>query len=122
MVRSSADRPAISTGPALMIPAGYPRDLPSALLRAARDFAGAGVIEIGPDGRETRLDFPTLLELAARILAGLRANGVRAGDPAVVHCTEPVGFFAAFWACTLGGIRALLVAPSPDGDRSEAGR
>ncbi|TCO52226.1 amino acid adenylation domain-containing protein [Kribbella antiqua] len=116
------DRPAISTGPALMIPAGYPRDLPSALLRAARDFGGAGVVEIGPDGRETRLDFPTLLELAARILAGLRANGVRAGDPAVVHCTEPVGFFASFWACTLGGIRPLLMAPSPDGDRTEAGR
>lgn len=116
------DRPAISTGPALMIPAGYPRDLPSALLRAARDFGGAGVVEIGPDGRETKLDFPTLLELAARILAGLRANGVRAGDPAVVHCTEPVGFFAAFWACTLGGIRPLLMAPSPDGDRTEAGR
>ncbi|MFI5731153.1 amino acid adenylation domain-containing protein [Kribbella sp. NPDC051587] len=122
MVRSGADRPAISTGPALMIPAGYPRDLPSALLRAARDFSGAGVVEIGADGRETKLDFPTLLELAARILAGLRANGVRAGDPAVVHCTEPVGFFAAFWACTLGGIRPLLMAPSPEGDRTEAGR
>ncbi|MFG1622798.1 amino acid adenylation domain-containing protein [Kribbella sp. NPDC049227] len=122
MVRSGVDRPAISTGPALMIPAGYPRDLPSALLRAARDFGGAGVVEIGPDGRETKLDFPTLLELAARILAGLRANGVRAGDPAVVHCTEPVGFFAAFWACTLGGIRPLLMAPSPEGDRSEEGR
>ncbi|HWD83423.1 MAG TPA: AMP-binding protein, partial [Kribbella sp.] len=121
-MRSGADRPAISTGPALMIPAGYPRDLPSALLRAARDFAGAGVVEIGPDGRETKLDFPTLLELAARILAGLRANGVRAGDPAVVHCTEPVGFFAAFWACTLGGIRPLLVAPNPGGDRTEEGR
>ncbi|TCC51184.1 amino acid adenylation domain-containing protein [Kribbella capetownensis] len=121
-MRSGVDRPAISTGPALMIPAGYPRDLPSALLRAARDFGGAGVVEIGPDGRETKLDFPTLLELAARILAGLRANGVRAGDPAVVHCTEPVGFFAAFWACTLGGIRPLLMAPSPEGDRSEEGR
>ncbi|MGW6200600.1 amino acid adenylation domain-containing protein [Kribbella sp. NPDC055110] len=121
-MRSGADRPAISTGPALMIPAGYPRDLPSALLRAARDFGGAGVVEIGPDGRETKLDFPTLLELAARILAGLRANGVRAGDPAVVHCTEPVGFFAAFWACTLGGIRPLLVAPNPGGDRTEEGR
>ncbi|MFD3399522.1 amino acid adenylation domain-containing protein [Kribbella sp. NPDC058693] len=121
-MRSGADRPAISTGPALMIPAGYPRDLPSALLRAARDFSGAGVVEIGPDGRETKLDFPTLLELAARILAGLRANGVRAGDPAVVHCTEPVGFFAAFWACTLGGIRPLLVAPNPGGDRTEEGR
>ncbi|MFD7158084.1 amino acid adenylation domain-containing protein [Kribbella sp. NPDC059898] len=121
-MRSGADRPAISTGPALMIPAGYPRDLPSALLRAARDFGGAGVVEIGADGRETKLDFPTLLELAARILAGLRANGVRAGDPAVVHCTEPVGFFAAFWACTLGGIRPLLVAPHPAGDRTEEGR
>ncbi|HEY9338166.1 MAG TPA: AMP-binding protein, partial [Kribbella sp.] len=121
-MRSGADRPAISTGPALMIPAGYPRDLPSALLRAARDFSGSGVVEIGADGRETRLDFPTLLELAARILAGLRANGVRAGDPAVVHCTEPVGFFAAFWACTLGGIRPLLVAPNPGGDRTEEGR
>ncbi len=105
-----------------MIPAGYPRDLPSALLRAARDFGTSGVVEIGPDGRETRLDFPTLLELAARILAGLRANGVRAGDPAVVHCTEPVGFFAAFWACTLGGIRPLLMAPAAEGDRTEEGR
>ncbi|QNE21862.1 AMP-binding protein [Kribbella qitaiheensis] len=122
MVRNGADRPAISTGPALMIPAGYPRDLPSALLRAARDFDTSGVVEIGPDGRETRLDFPTLLELAARILAGLRAHGVRAGDPAVVHCTEPVGFFAAFWACTLGGIRPLLMAPAAEGDRTEEGR
>jgi amino acid adenylation domain-containing protein len=121
-MRNGADRPAISTGPALMIPAGYPRDLPSALLRAARDFGTAGVVEIGPDGRETRLDFPTLLELAARILAGLRANGVRAGDPAVVHCTEPVGFFAAFWACTLGGIRPLLMSPAPEGDTTEEGR
>lgn len=121
-MRNGVDRPAISTGPALMIPAGYPRDLPSALLRAARDFGTSGVVEIGPDGRETRLDFPTLLELAARILAGLRANGVRAGDPAVVHCTEPVGFFAAFWACTLGGIRPLLTAPAPEGDTTEEGR
>ncbi|HEY0472146.1 MAG TPA: beta-ketoacyl synthase N-terminal-like domain-containing protein, partial [Kribbella sp.] len=122
VVRNGVDRPAISTGPALMIPAGYPRDLPSALLRAARDFGTSGVVEIGPDGRETRLDFPILLELAARILAGLRANGVRAGDPAVVYCTEPVGFFAAFWACTLGGIRPLLMPPAAGGDTTEEGR
>jgi acyl-CoA synthetase (AMP-forming)/AMP-acid ligase II len=116
------ERPGISTGPALMIPAGYPRDLPSALLRAAHDFPSAGVVEVGPDGRATRLDFPTLLELAARILAGLRASGVRPGDPAVVHCTEPIGFLAAFWACTLGGIRPLLMAPSAEGDTTEEGR
>ncbi|HEU4946220.1 MAG TPA: amino acid adenylation domain-containing protein, partial [Kribbella sp.] len=121
-MRSTVERPAISMGPALMIPAGYPRDLPSALLRAARDYSAAGVIEVGPDGRATRLDFPILLELAARILAGLRANGVRPGDPAIVHCTEPVAFLASFWACTLGGIRPLLMAPAAEGDTTEEGR
>ncbi|MBU7600859.1 non-ribosomal peptide synthetase [Streptomyces sp. P38-E01] len=96
-----------------------PVDAVDALLRAAgaRGPAGGdgvgGVATVESDGTGGSRGYDRLLEDARQLLGGLRAHGVRPGDP-VVLCGLPLeDFFTAFWACVLGGARPAAIAESP---------
>ncbi|MCK1798012.1 amino acid adenylation domain-containing protein [Streptomyces sp. XM4193] len=96
-----------------------PVDAVDALLRAAgaRGPAGGGgvggVATVESDGTGSSRGYGRLLEDARQLLGGLRAHGVRPGDP-VVLCGLPLeDFFTAFWACVLGGARPAAIAESP---------
>ncbi|MFD9882653.1 amino acid adenylation domain-containing protein [Streptomyces alboflavus] len=103
---------ALCRGPESQLTGDDPRDAVQALLRAAATD-GAGVVAVGPGGRATTHAYPQLLDLARRFLTGLRAHGVRPGDP-VVLCGLPLDeFFPAFWGCVLAGAVPVAVTDPP---------
>lgn len=103
----------LCAGPELSMTDDDPRDVVTALLRAARSSPDAGVVTTDT-GRLTT--YPQLLERARRILTGLREAGLRQGDHVVLHGLPLADFFPAVWACLLGGIRPAVIA-----DRAETG-
>ncbi|QWB25974.1 MULTISPECIES: non-ribosomal peptide synthetase/type I polyketide synthase [Streptomyces] len=90
-----------------------PVDAVRALLSAARSASGGAVVTVAADGTTASRSYPELLDAARRMLAGLRAHGLRRGD-AVVLCGLPLAeFFPAFWACVLGGALPVAIAEHP---------
>ncbi|MER7550016.1 SDR family NAD(P)-dependent oxidoreductase [Streptomyces anulatus] len=103
-------RPAVSTGPGRAVP--NVATLPEALRRAA-DTTTGGVLILDDHGEERELDYATLSADAARVLGGLQAAGLAAGDRALLQCPDHRDFLVAFWACVLGGIVPVPLAPVP---------
>jgi len=99
-----------TSGPELALTDDDPRDVNGALLRAARSRRDAGVVVVGADGGSHLITYPELVAKARRILAGLRAHGVRQGDHVVLSGLPLADFFPAFWACALGGITPAAIA------------
>jgi acyl-CoA synthetase (AMP-forming)/AMP-acid ligase II len=99
-------------GPAPELPVA---DLAQALLRAA-SLPDAGRIHfVQPDGSDSVLSYPELLDGARRVLAGLRAGGAVAGDQVVLQVRDQADTLRAFWAAVLGGMVPIPVSPgSPD--------
>lgn len=88
-----------------------PATLVDALLSAAKSVPDKGV-HVVQYGRTQVLRYPDLLRDARRALAGLRANGLRHGDPVILHTPSLAEHLVALWACLLGGLRPLAVAQS----------
>ncbi|MET9813985.1 amino acid adenylation domain-containing protein [Streptomyces sp. NPDC006355] len=112
---------AICTGPEPERTQDDPADAVRALLGAARSAPGGAVVTVAADGTTGSRSYPELLDAARRVLTGLRAHGVRRGDP-VVLCGLPLDeFFPAFWACVLGGALPVAIAehPAPGSPASE---
>ncbi|NGO73270.1 AMP-binding protein, partial [Streptomyces boncukensis] len=86
--------------------------LPAALERAAAGAAG-GILLLAADGGEYELDYATLADEARRVLGGLQAAGLTAGDRALLQCPGHRDFLVAFWACVLGGIVPVPLSPVP---------
>ncbi|MEU2269222.1 beta-ketoacyl synthase N-terminal-like domain-containing protein, partial [Streptomyces olindensis] len=104
---------AICTGPEPERTQDDPVDAVRALLGAARSAPGGAVVTVAADGTTGSRSYPELLDAARRMLTGLRARGVRRGDP-VVLCGLPLDeFFPAFWACVLGGALPVAIAEHP---------
>ncbi|MSP59689.1 MAG: amino acid adenylation domain-containing protein [Myxococcales bacterium] len=116
---STATRPpALSDGGPLNIPAGEPRTLGAALLRAA---AGRrGITFVAGDGAESRVSYSDLLVRARSLLAGLTAQGLAPGDRVILQIDSLADHFAAFWACLLGGIVPTSVAIAPSYEEAGA--
>ncbi|MBB6171858.1 acyl-CoA synthetase (AMP-forming)/AMP-acid ligase II/thioesterase domain-containing protein/acyl carrier protein [Nocardiopsis mwathae] len=55
--------------------------------------------------------YPTLLAEASRLLAGLRAAGLRPRDNVVLLLRQPDDYVPAFWACVLGGFVPCPLRP-----------
>jgi acyl-CoA synthetase (AMP-forming)/AMP-acid ligase II/NAD(P)-dependent dehydrogenase (short-subunit alcohol dehydrogenase family)/acyl carrier protein len=113
-------RPAVSTGPGSVVP--NVATLPEAL-RCAAATATGGVVFLDHQGEARELDYATLAADAARVLGGLQAAGLDAGDRALLQCPDHRDFLVAFWACVLGGIVPVPLAPlSPAQDGPAADR
>ncbi|CAM5329619.1 SDR family NAD(P)-dependent oxidoreductase [Streptomyces abikoensis] len=125
-VRPSAPRPApapsapaqdpagapladLDGGP-LEIPEDAPATLQEALRRAALLAPGKGTVYITKGNEDVFQSYAALLGEAERMLAGLRAAGLRPGDAALFQFDDNKAFLTAFWACVLGG-----VVPTPVG-------
>ncbi len=114
-VRVQADaifrQPAQAFGGELPL-AAEPATLSEALRRAAESDSGERLTHVRPDGTEVHQSYRGLLTDAERILSGLRAGGLRAGDKAILQaeCSEDI--LPAFWGCVLGRI-VPVVTPVP---------
>ncbi|KJK33640.1 amino acid adenylation protein, partial [Lentzea aerocolonigenes] len=100
-------------GAALELTDDDPRSVAAALLTAAERAPGRGVTAVDRAGVSTFVSYPELLDRARRILTGLRARGVGTGDPVVLAGLALPDFFAAFWACVLGGAVPAAIAEPP---------
>ncbi|MFB7662846.1 AMP-binding protein [Kitasatospora sp. NPDC056138] len=92
-----------------------PGTLGEALVRASRVGNPEGLTFIRPDGTELRQTYLQLLMEASRVLAGLRAAGVRPGERIVLQVARAPELLAAYWACVLGGCVAVPVDASGGG-------
>jgi microcystin synthetase protein McyG len=82
-------------------------------LRAAAERGSGGLICVRPDGVEVRQSYAELQAEAASIAAGLRARGVKGGDPVLLQLEAAEDFFPGFWGCVLAGAVAVPVAAAP---------
>ncbi|WP_305783925.1 non-ribosomal peptide synthetase/type I polyketide synthase [Symbioplanes lichenis] len=94
-------------------------DLVRALLHAAATWPDRGLTLVEADGTR-RLSYPELAGAARRILTGLRAEGLRPGDPVILHAPTLTGHFTGLWACVLGGLHPVAVAQAPTYERRNA--
>ncbi|MBP2229003.1 acyl transferase domain-containing protein/acyl-CoA synthetase (AMP-forming)/AMP-acid ligase II/acyl carrier protein/aryl carrier-like protein [Azospirillum agricola] len=81
------------------------------LLRAA-DGDG-GLVWLDDDGAAHSRPYRTLLDEARRILGGLNAAGVGQGDRVILPVKGVGTLLPLLWACFLGGIVAVPMAPPP---------
>ncbi|MEL6534712.1 MAG: amino acid adenylation domain-containing protein, partial [Bacteroidota bacterium] len=68
---------------------------------------------------EERLTYQELLQAARQVLHGLQAQGISAGDEAVLLLEDPKDFLLAFWACICGGIIPVPLEVSSKADQSQ---
>ncbi|HEU5471986.1 MAG TPA: SDR family NAD(P)-dependent oxidoreductase [Actinophytocola sp.] len=92
------------------IPHGAPVTLQQALRAAAELAPDRGTIFITEGHADAMQTYPELLDGAQRVLAGLRAAGLRPGDAALFVFDDNRDFLTAFWACVLGGFVPTPVA------------
>lgn len=118
--RAPGRPPAVATAPTAEPPPGSPATLRGALHRAASVAGDKGTIYLAPDGTEQFQSYAELLAQAQRMLGGLRAAGLRAGDSALFQFGDNRNYVTAFWACVLGGIVPTPVALAPDYGRHSA--
>jgi len=95
---------ALVHGGELKIETRDPQTLVQILERAAEKHGDNGIIYIQPDGTDYFQTYPSLLETAERVLAGLKVLGLQPGDKAILQLGAIEDFAAAFWGCILGGI------------------
>src|SRR5581483_2230782 len=100
-------------GGALSLPAGHPASLAEALEKTAREYPAHGVICLDGAGGVQEQNYPELLAEAARLLGGLRAVGLKPGEPVLFQLEKNPEFVAAFWACALGGFVPVPISIAP---------
>ncbi|WP_306215564.1 SDR family NAD(P)-dependent oxidoreductase, partial [Actinoplanes sp. RD1] len=104
--------PAVAGGGELPAEEHDQPDLVRALLHAAATWPDRGLTLVEADATR-RLSYPELVDAARRILTGLRAEGLRPGDPVILHAPTLTGHFTGLWACVLGGLQPVAVAQAP---------
>ncbi len=114
--------PATRENPGLPRPlacrAGATRDplyaVPPTLVEALRQTAerepGERIIIVADDGQHHRLSYGELLRRGERILGGLRAAGVKAGEKVIFQLVGNDEILEAFWGCVLGGFVPVIAA------------
>ena len=86
--------------------------LPDMLLRAAKDHSEQGMFIINQEGEKVFVSYPDLFNKAQRVLGGLRAKGIQAGEKVILLMDSNEWYLYAFWGCVMGGIiPAPMTAP-----------
>ncbi len=101
--------PALAEGPALHVLPDDPETVTQAILESAERFPEIGVRIVSRDV-DTFMGYPELLRRGRRVLGGLRAHGLRAGDHAILVIPSLTEYVPAVWACLLGGVTCVTVS------------
>ncbi|WP_220040190.1 non-ribosomal peptide synthetase [Nonomuraea aridisoli] len=80
---------------------------------AALAPAERGVRHVDDDGSVRAQPYAELLDLACRLLGGLRRRGLAPGSQVALVLERPRDIIPAFWACVLGGYVPCPMAPLP---------
>lgn len=87
-----------------------PPTLVEALKQTAEREPGERIIIVDDDGSHQRLSYGELLRRGERILGGLRAAGVSAGEKVIFQLVGNDEILEAFWGCVLGGFVPVIAA------------
>lgn len=87
-----------------------PPTLTDALTRSAAGVSGDRIYFLDAAGVQTALSYRDLLQRAQRILGGLRAAGLAAGDRVILQLSANDHILEAFWGCVLGGFVPVIAA------------
>jgi acyl transferase domain-containing protein/acyl-CoA synthetase (AMP-forming)/AMP-acid ligase II/acyl carrier protein len=109
----SNDVPAIRGGGVAPGLAELPQTLPEALQRAAQNKRAGAIVHLEADGAEHQQTPAQLLAEAAAVCGGLRRQGLRAGDNAVLLLERSAEVLPAFWGCLLAGVRPVIAQVPP---------
>lgn len=104
---------AISHGGILRSDRNAPITLPEVLQRAAQQVTSGRIIYLLPDGTELRQSYAELLEVAERILAGLRKLGLKPTNKVILQMELSCDIIPAFWGCILGGFVPVIMEVPP---------
>jgi acyl-CoA synthetase (AMP-forming)/AMP-acid ligase II len=118
--RATSTVPAVSDGGLLELAADEPILLGDTLVRAAHAESPKGIVYADPDNGDEFQTYNSLLDEAQRTLTGLRAAGLKPGDPVVLQLARHRDFIAAFWACVLGGFVPVPLAVAASYDKPSA--
>ncbi|GAB3010019.1 SDR family NAD(P)-dependent oxidoreductase [Amycolatopsis acidiphila] len=99
-------------GPALNLSGDEAGTLDEALRRAAL-LPDKGTVYLAGDEEPRFQSYRDLAESAGRVLGGLRARGVRPGDPVILQLRDNQDIVTVFWACVLGGFVATPIGVAP---------
>jgi acyl-CoA synthetase (AMP-forming)/AMP-acid ligase II len=109
----------LSEGPDIIWPFPRARQLSDLLKATVAAHPTHGVTVIEPSG-EAFLSYADLQRRAERMLGGLRAMGVRAGDVLIFEIDRNIDFVSALWACFLGGFVAAPISVPVTADPTNA--
>ena len=101
---------AISKGSALDLLPYFPQTLLELLQNASIFSPQRGVLYVDSNGNEDLQTYSMLVDEASRILAGLRAKGLKPGDHVVIQIDHDRRFLAGFWGSVLGGFIPVPLA------------
>ncbi|WP_230859620.1 non-ribosomal peptide synthetase/type I polyketide synthase [Actinoplanes aureus] len=85
--------------------------LTDVLVRAAAEAPDRGVVHVGGDGTERFTSYAGLYADALRVAGGLRAAGLRKGDPMLLVAEDSAEFLPLFWGAVVAGV---VPVPLPD--------
>ncbi|HEY4112091.1 amino acid adenylation domain-containing protein [Puia sp.] len=91
-------------------------NLVSSLLKAASD-GKSGITFVQATGSEERISYSDLYQTSLRVLHALQQKGVGTGDELVIQVDEDKWLLCLFWACLLGGIRAVPISPGQQAEQ-----
>ena len=111
--KSGSNKPAISHGQPLQLPADAPMTVAQALHRAAKHSPTKGIVYIQSDGSQINQSYGDLLREAQRIKAGLTKLGLKPQDKVIFQLEQNQDFIPAFWGCVLGGFVPVPIAIAP---------
>ncbi|MBC1223947.1 SDR family NAD(P)-dependent oxidoreductase [Nostoc sp. UCD121] len=104
---------AISHGSIIVDDPHAPITLPEVLQRAAQQVTSWGIIYLLPDGTELHQSYAELLEVAERILAGLRKLGLKPTNKVILQMELSCDIIPTFWGCILGGFVPVIMEVPP---------
>jgi len=87
-----------------------PPTLVEALRQTAEREPGERIIIVDDEGAHHKLSYGELLRRGERILGGLRAAGVSAGEKVIFQLVGNDEILEAFWGCILGGFVPVIAA------------
>lgn len=85
--------------------------LSAALIAAAEHAPTRGIHFLDSSGAATTLTYAALLAAASRVLGGLRRQNGQPGETVILQLGRQDDFLIGFWACILGGMVPVPIAP-----------
>ncbi|MEA5560868.1 SDR family NAD(P)-dependent oxidoreductase [Planktothrix agardhii] len=105
--------PAIVDGGSLSVDLNTPQTLIEGLQTATKTSTKQQIVYWQSQGEVIHQSYRQLLELAEKILAGLRSKGLQPGDKIILQLEQNFDLIPAFWGCILGGFIPVILEVPP---------